>query len=119
MKLHLEADRRAMSAAAAHHAAASIREIITRLGRARIVAATGASQLEFLREVTSQPGIDWTRVELFHLDEYAGVSETHPASFRRYLQENTSTARESTIITSQRRGKSDDARRVVMRSWSQ
>ena len=114
MKLRLEADRRAMSAAAAHHAAACIREIITRLGRARIVAATGASQLEFLRELTSQPGIDWACVELFHLDEYAGVSETHPASFRRYLRENLI---DRTGITRYHflnaEGNLDEARRVV------
>jgi len=88
MKLRLEKDRRAMSAAAARHAAGSLRQIITRAGKARIVAATGASQLEFLHELTSQPGVDWARVELFHLDEYAGIPETHPASFRRYLREN-------------------------------
>jgi len=88
MKLRLEPDRRAMSTAAARHAAESIRQVTASLGKVRIVAATGASQLEFLRELTSQPGIDWTRVELFHLDEYAGISDTHPASFRRYLREN-------------------------------
>lgn len=88
MKLHLEKDRRAMSAAAARHAAGSLRKIIARAGKARIVAATGASQLEFLHELTSQPDIDWRRVELFHLDEYSGIPETHPASFRRYLREN-------------------------------
>src|SRR5262245_645635 len=88
MKLRLEKDRRAMSAAAARHAAGSLRQVITRAGKARIVAATGASQLEFLHELTSQPDVDWTRVELFHLDEYAGIPETHPASFRRYLREN-------------------------------
>ena len=88
MKLRLEKDRRAMSAAAARHAAASLRDVIARNGNARIVAATGASQLEFLQELTSQPGVDWPRVELFHLDEYAGIPESHPASFRRYLREN-------------------------------
>jgi glucosamine-6-phosphate deaminase len=88
MKLRLEPDRRAMSAAAARDAAGSLREVIARAGRARIVAATGASQLEFLHQLTSQPGIDWPRVELFHLDEYTGIPETHPASFRRYLREN-------------------------------
>jgi glucosamine-6-phosphate deaminase len=88
MKLHLEPDRRAMSAAAARHAAASLRQVIAGTGNARIVAATGASQLEFLQELTSQPDVDWQRVELFHLDEYAGVPEGHPASFRRYLREN-------------------------------
>jgi glucosamine-6-phosphate deaminase len=77
-----------MSAAAARHAAASLRDVIARNGKARIVAATGASQLEFLRQLTSQPDVDWPRVELFHLDEYAGIPETHPASFRRYLREN-------------------------------
>ena len=77
-----------MSAAAAGHAASTLREIIARAGKARIVAATGASQLEFLHELTSQPGVDWPRVELFHLDEYSGIPETHPASFRRYLREN-------------------------------
>jgi glucosamine-6-phosphate deaminase len=88
MKLRLEPERRAMSAAAARHAAESIRQVIARAGNARIVAATGASQLEFLRELTAQPDVEWARVELFHLDEYAGIPESHPASFRRYLREN-------------------------------
>jgi len=77
-----------MSAAAARHAAGSLRDVIARTGKVRIVAATGASQLEFLHELTSQPGVDWGQVELFHLDEYAGIAENHPASFRRYLREN-------------------------------
>lgn len=88
MKLRLEADRRAMSAAAAEHAASSLRRLISQSGKARVVAATGASQLEFLEELTSLKGIDWTRVDLFHLDEYVGIPESHPASFRRYLREN-------------------------------
>jgi glucosamine-6-phosphate deaminase len=88
MKLHLEKDCRAMSAAAAEHAAASLRRLINQSGKARIVAATGASQLEFLRALTGLTDIDWTRVELFHLDEYVGIPENHPASFRRYLREN-------------------------------
>ena len=77
-----------MSAAAAEHAAGTIRSTIEHRGKARIVAATGASQLEFLTALTAAPGIDWQRVELFHLDEYAGLPETHPASFRRYLREH-------------------------------
>jgi len=87
MKLRLEPDRRAISSAAARDAAASVRNVIAQKGKARIVAATGASQLDFLQELTSQPGVDWQHVELFHLDEYAGIPETHPASFRRYLRE--------------------------------
>jgi glucosamine-6-phosphate deaminase len=88
MKLRLEKDCRAMSAAAAEHAASSLRRLLNQSGKARIVAATGASQLEFLRALTALTSIDWTRVELFHLDEYVGIPENHPASFRRYLREN-------------------------------
>lgn len=88
MRVRIEPDRRAMSAAAATHGAESIRQAITRRGKARVVAATGASQLDFLAALTAAPGVDWSRVELFHLDEYVGIPETHPASFRRYLREN-------------------------------
>jgi glucosamine-6-phosphate deaminase len=88
MQIRIARDRASMSAAAAQHAAASLRRAIDREGHARLVAATGASQLEFLRALTAMPGVDWQRVELFHLDEYVGLPEAHPASFRRYLREN-------------------------------
>ena len=87
MKVRIEADRRAMSAAAAAHAAGTIRHAISDHGTARVIAATGASQIDFLAALTATSGIDWTRVELFHLDEYKGIAENHPASFRRYLRE--------------------------------
>jgi glucosamine-6-phosphate deaminase len=76
-----------LARAAADRAAAAIGEAIARAGEARVVAATGASQFEFLDALTATPGVQWGRVELFHLDEYVGVSDTHPASFRRYLRE--------------------------------
>src|SRR5580698_5528835 len=57
-------------------------------GQARIVVATGASQLEFLAALTRTEDIEWQRVEMFHLDEYIGLPMTHPASFRKYLLEN-------------------------------
>ncbi|HZC23116.1 MAG TPA: 6-phosphogluconolactonase, partial [Candidatus Binatia bacterium] len=66
-------------------AADSIRDGIRAHGLARIIAATGASQFQFLEALTQLPEIDWHRVELFHLDEYLGVPITHPASFRKYL----------------------------------
>lgn len=76
-----------MSLAAAEHAAGSIRSAISVRGYARIVAATGASQLDFLDALVTAPGIEWDRVEMFHLDEYVGLPISHPASFRRYLLE--------------------------------
>lgn len=80
-------DRGTMSRAAARHASRALREAIAARGSARIVAATGASQFEFLDALTAAADIDWTRVELFHLDEYVGLSIDHPASFRKYLLE--------------------------------
>ena len=74
-----------MSRAAARHASRTLQDAIARRGQARIVAATGASQFEFLAALTRAPGIDWARVEMFHLDEYVALSIEHPASFRKYL----------------------------------
>jgi glucosamine-6-phosphate deaminase len=80
-------DKAALGAAAAERAARAIREAIAGQGRAHVVAATGASQFEFLDALTASPGIDWPRTVLFHLDEYVGLPASHPASFRRYLRE--------------------------------
>jgi len=80
-------DKTSLGAAAAAQAAKAINGAIAREGRARIIAATGASQFEFLNALTSKPDVDWTKIEMFHLDEYAGLSITHPASFRKYLTE--------------------------------
>jgi len=79
------ADSLTMSQAAASHAAALLRETLARAGTARVIAATGASQLAFLDALIASPGIEWPQVELFHLDEYIGLPIDHPASFRRYL----------------------------------
>lgn len=76
-----------LATAAAAQAATAIRAAIREHGSARIVAATGASQFEFLGELTKTTEIDWNSVELFHLDEYLGIPITHPASFRKYLLE--------------------------------
>jgi glucosamine-6-phosphate deaminase len=85
--LRVFGDGAELAAAAAADAAARIRAAIAANGQARIVAATGASQIAFLDRLVREPGIDWTRVELFHLDEYVGLPIDHPASFRRYLLE--------------------------------
>lgn len=76
-----------LGAAAARDAAALIRAAVAARGRARIIAATGASQFEFLEALTALPDMPWAQVEMFHLDEYVGLSADHPASFRRYLRE--------------------------------
>jgi glucosamine-6-phosphate deaminase len=76
-----------MGAQAAAEGARRVREAIARNGGANIVVATGASQFEMLQALVAQPDVRWDRVTAFHLDEYAGMEITHPASFRRYLWE--------------------------------
>ena len=87
MLLKVFNDRAALGHAAAGQAAAAIRRAIAERGHARIIAATAASQLEFLDALTKTPGIDWHKVEVFHLDEYIGLPVTHPGSFRKMLLE--------------------------------
>jgi glucosamine-6-phosphate deaminase len=80
-------DKLTLSKSAAEQASTTIRRAILNRGRARIIVATGTSQLDFLDALTSAENIDWQRVEMFHLDEYVGLPITHPASFRKYLLE--------------------------------
>ncbi len=87
LQIRIFEDKGSVGQAAAEQAANSLRRVIRQKGSARIVAATGASQFEFLDALTSAPGIDWNQVEVFHLDEYVGLPITHVASFRKYLLE--------------------------------
>jgi glucosamine-6-phosphate deaminase len=87
MQLKVFTDRAVLGQAAAEQAALAIRRAIAELGNARIIAATAASQLEFLEALTKAPGIDWSKVEAFHLDEYIGLPASHPGSFRKMLLE--------------------------------
>ena len=85
MVIKIYEHRTSLGRAAAEQAAVSLRKAIQESGQARIIAATGASQFEFLDALTALPGIEWPRVEMFHLDEYIGLPASHPASFRKYL----------------------------------
>lgn len=80
-------DPAALARAASEQAAAAIRRAIAERGRCRIVLATGTSQFAFLDALTNTPDIEWKKVDAFHLDEYAGMPVTHPASFRKILLE--------------------------------
>jgi len=87
MKLKICNDKVSLGWAAAEQAATAIRNASLANGTARIIAATGAAQFEFLDALTSMQDIDWQRVVMFHLDEYIGLPDSHPASFSKYLQE--------------------------------
>jgi glucosamine-6-phosphate deaminase len=72
---------------AAVDASDRIRRAITKSGAATIIVATGTSQMVLLEHLSMSPEIDWSRVTVFHLDEYAGLPADHSASFRRFLRE--------------------------------
>jgi glucosamine-6-phosphate deaminase len=72
--------------AAAKAAAAIIRSRLQSEGHARLLLATGNSQVEMMHRLVREPDIDWARVEAFHLDEYVGLPADHPASFRRWIK---------------------------------
>jgi glucosamine-6-phosphate deaminase len=87
MKINVYDTPTAASQTAAEAAAGILQEAIQAKGHAAFVAATGNSQVEFLKHLTASPGIAWKHTTLFHLDEYIGIPSSHPASFRRYLRE--------------------------------
>lgn len=72
---------------AAEYVAEHLKKCIKEQGSARIVLSTGASQFDTLKALVEIEGIQWDKVEMFHLDEYVDLPITHIASFRKYLQE--------------------------------
>ena len=71
--------------AAAIQAARLIQRAIAEQGRARVIAATGNSQIPVADALVEQD-INWRAVELFHMDEYAGIKRDHPSSFRYWIR---------------------------------
>ena len=86
MKIILSQDSKELGVKAAKATAALINSAIEEKGSARIILSTGASQFTTLEALVKE-NIDWSKVEMFHLDEYIGIDETHPASFVKYLKE--------------------------------
>ena len=86
MKLHIKKDAAELGCAAAELTAKLLREAIEEKGFARLILSTGASQFETLQALVKED-VDWSKVTMFHLDEYVALPEEHPASFRKYLKE--------------------------------
>ena len=86
MKIVILENKQILGKVAAQKGAELIRKAIFERGKANIIVATGASQFEMLSELVKED-VDWSLVTAFHLDEYIGILETHPASFRKYLKE--------------------------------
>ena len=88
LKVEIHPDRAAMGSAAALRAATILRETIAANGKARIILASAPSQDELLAELTSTPDIDWSKVTIFHMDEYIGLPAHDAASFRNYQRQH-------------------------------
>ena len=88
IKLQIHASPKAAGEAAARSVGQALKQLDHSGSEIGVIFATGASQLETLRALTSMPDLPWSKVHGFHLDEYMGIDENHPASFRRYLREN-------------------------------
>jgi len=86
MKVRVFKNSEELGKAAAAFSANIIRQSIEKYNKARIVLSTGASQFDTLKYLVKED-LDWSKVEMFHLDEYINLPITHPASFRKYLQE--------------------------------
>lgn len=87
MRIHIYKDADELGIAAGQRAAQLIKNMIAGKGQANIILATGISQFRTLDFLVHDRAIDWSRVVMFHLDEYIGLPVSHPASFRKYLKE--------------------------------
>ncbi len=85
MKIVIAEDRVAMGKYTAQQAAAYLRMCLEEKAECNLVVATGSSQFEVLDSLVQEPGIDWQRVNGYHLDEYIGLPRSHSASFCGYL----------------------------------
>ena len=86
MKINISENKITLGRRAAQTGADLIRDALRLNGKANIIVATGASQFEMLKALIEED-VDWSLVTCFHLDEYIGLPESHPASFRKYLKE--------------------------------
>jgi len=87
LKIEIHKDAASAGRAAADASARAIQELAQKIERVAVIFATGASQLATLDALIARADVPWKKIEGFHLDEYVGISENHPASFRRYLCE--------------------------------
>lgn len=87
MEVYIAATKIETSQAAARAASQKLQGSMRNKGNANFIVATGASQFDFLKGLTDDNDINWKKTTMFHLDEYIGIPETHPASFRKYLKD--------------------------------
>jgi glucosamine-6-phosphate deaminase len=87
LPVEIYADNESLGQAAAAQAVSILTAVLEKEPAASMIVATGTSQLTFYQSLVRLPGVDWSRVSIFHMDEYVGMGPDHPASFRHFLHE--------------------------------
>ncbi len=87
MRVTAYASNAAAGAAAAGDLAQILQTAVEERGEAAVILATGNSQLSFIKALGGLTAVPWNKISVFHMDEYIGIPEDHPASFRRYMRE--------------------------------
>jgi glucosamine-6-phosphate deaminase len=87
LSVRVHPDQASLATDAARMASDCLAQALASQGAARVILATGNSQIQFLEALVAMGRVDWSRVTLFHMDEYLGIDAAHPGSFRRYMRE--------------------------------
>ena len=87
MKVNVYDNNILMGQAASDFVTEKLAAAIEQNGKANLILATGASQFQFIDAFKKEPAVDWSKITVFHMDEYKDMSDQHPASFRKYLRE--------------------------------
>src|SRR5260221_5620768 len=77
----------ALGKAAADDFARIVGQVVAERGEIAIIFATGNAQLSFLKALRDKSDIPWNKITAFHMDEYLGITDQHPASFQRFIRE--------------------------------
>lgn len=88
LQVHVSSTREESGELAAAAFADAVKTALADREEIAVVLATGNSQLAFIQAAVAREDIDWPRITVLHMDEYLGMSEDHPASFRRWMREN-------------------------------
>lgn len=115
MKINIYENKKETSTKAAEKAIEILNNAIAEKGKATFVVATGASQFDFIQALIADETVDWSKTSMFHLDEYIGLPETHPASFRKYLKERFISKIENIGEVNLVDGEADDPRKECSR----
>src|SRR5258708_5725306 len=87
LKVQIYANQPEMAADAAREVNEYLKAVLAEQGAARVILATGNSQIKFLDALIAMGDVDWSKVTLFHMDEYLGIARDHKGSFRFYMRE--------------------------------